>query len=144
MTHLRPVTVDVRHNAMICAPTTAPANFPMSSAAALMGMLLLACGVLAWQALGSMRELALRVAIASCRDAGLQLLDATVALQRIRLARADGELGWQLDYGFDVSADGQQRRSGRIRFHRGALLWVEVPGADNRRDLWVVPGARED
>jgi hypothetical protein len=116
----------------------------MSSAAALMGMLVLACGVLAWQALRAMHERALRVAIASCRDAGLQLLDATVALQRIRLARAEGQLGWQLDYGFDVSADGQQRRTGRIRFHRGALLWIEVPGADNRRDLWVVPGGRDD
>lgn len=116
----------------------------MSSAAALMSMLVLACGVLAWQALRAMHERALRVAIASCRDAGLQLLDATVALQRIRLARAEGHLGWQLDYGFDVSADGQQRRTGRIRFHRGALVWIEVPGADNRRDLWVVPGGRDD
>lgn len=116
----------------------------MSSAAALMGMLVLASGVLVWQALRSMHERALRIAVSSCRDAGLQLLDATVALQSVRLSRVEGQYGWQLDYGFDVSADGQQRRTGRIRFHRGALLWVEVPGADNRRDLWVVPGGRDD
>jgi hypothetical protein len=116
----------------------------MSSTAALMGMLVLASGVLVWQVLRAMHERALAVAMISCRDAGLQLLDATVALQRIGLARSDGQFGWQLDYGFDVSADGQQRRSGRIRFHRGALQWVEVPGADNRRDLWVVPGGKQD
>ena len=92
----------------------------MSSAAALMGMLVLASGVLAWQALRS------------------------VALQRVRFSRAEGQVGWQLDYGFDVSADGQQRRTGRIRFHRGALLWVEVPRGDGSRELWVVPGARDD
>ena len=116
----------------------------MSSAAALMGMLVLASGVLAWQALRSMHGRALRVAVSSCRDAGLQLLDATVALQRVRFSRAEGQVGWQLDYGFDVSADGQQRRMGRIRFHRGALLWVEVPRGDGSRELWVVPGARDD
>lgn len=116
----------------------------MSSAAALIGMLVLACGVLAWQALRAMHERALGVATASCREAGVQLLDATVALQRIGLRRAGGQIGWQLDYGFDVSADGQQRRSGRIRFHRGALQWIEVPGVDDRRDLWVVPGSKQD
>jgi hypothetical protein len=115
----------------------------MSSSAALMAMLVLACAVLAWQALRSMHERALAIAVRSCRDAGLQLLDATVALQRIRLSRVDGQIGWQLDYGFDVSADGQQRRTGRIRFHRGAQLWVEVPGADDRRELWVVPGGKD-
>ncbi len=115
----------------------------MSSTAALIGMLVLACAVLAWQALRSMHERALAIAIRSCRDAGLQLLDSTVSLQRIRLSRIDGQFGWQLDYGFDVSADGQQRRHGRIRFHRGAQLWIEVPGADGGRDLWVVPDAKE-
>lgn len=116
----------------------------MSSFAALFGMLLLATGVLAWQALRSMHERALLIAAKSCRQANLQLLDATVALQRVRLARAEGTLGWQLDYSFDLSADGQQRGQGRLRFHRGALLWIEMPRGDNNRDLWVVPSGRDE
>ena len=115
----------------------------MSSFAALFGMLLLACAVLAWQALRAMHERALVIAAKSCREANLQLLDATVAPQRVSLARAERNLGWQLDYSFDVSADGQQRGQGRLRFHRGALLWIEMPRGDNNRDLWVVTSNRD-
>ncbi|MBK9654985.1 MAG: DUF3301 domain-containing protein [Rhodanobacteraceae bacterium] len=116
----------------------------MSSFTALFGMLLLASGVLAWQALRAMHERALVIATRSCREANLQLLDATVTLQRVRVARAEGSLGWQLDYSFDISADGQQRGQGRLRFHRGALLWIEMPRGDHSRDLWVVPSNRDD
>lgn len=115
----------------------------MSSFTALFGMLLLAIAVLGWQALRAMHERALLIAARSCREANLQLLDATVALQRVRMARAQGSLGWQLDYSFDVSADGQQRGQGRLRFHRGALLWIEMPRGDNSRDLWVVPSGQD-
>lgn len=116
----------------------------MSSLTALFGMLILACALILWLALRSMHERALVIAVDSCRDARLQLLDATVALQRVRWTREGDRVGWLLDYGFDVSSDGQQRRHGRIRFHRGALLWVEVPGSNDRPDLWVVPGGRAD
>lgn len=109
----------------------------MSAAATLIAMLLLAATVLGWQLLRGMHEQAMAVAVRSCSEAGVQLLDATVALQQLRLAREDGQLGWRLDYGFEVSADGQQRRSGRIRFHRGALKWVEMPREGNQRDLWI-------
>lgn len=111
----------------------------MSATATLFALLLLGAGVLAWQLLRAMHESALAVAQRSCGEAGLQLLDATVALQRLRWAREDGRWGWRLDYGFDVSSDGAERRHGRIRFHRGALRWVQMPGATGGRELWVVP-----
>lgn len=116
----------------------------MSSFAALFGMLMLASALMVWLGLRTMHERALVVAVDSCREARLQLLDATVSLQRVRWAREGDQFGWLLDYGFDVSSDGQQRRHGHIRFHRGALLWVEVPGSNDRPDLWVVPGGRAD
>ena len=96
----------------------------MSSAVALFSMLFLAAGVLTWQLLRGLHERALLVAARSCRDAGLQLLDATVSLQHLSLARHRQRLGWQVDYGFDVSLDGQRRQHGRIRFHQGVLQWV--------------------
>lgn len=111
----------------------------MSATASLFALLLLAAGVLAWQLLRGMHENALAVAHRSCREAGLQLLDASVALLQLRWAREDGSWGWRLDYGFDVSQDGAQRHQGRIRFHRGALRWVQMPGAAGARELWVVP-----
>jgi hypothetical protein len=116
-----------------------PSLLPMSAAATLIAMLLLATAVLGWQLLRGMHERAMQVAVRSCREAGVQLLDATVALQQLRLAREDGQFGWRMDYGFDISADGQQRRSGRIRFHRGALKWVEMPRDGSHRDLWIAP-----
>jgi len=115
----------------------------MSSAATLIGMLLVASTVLVWLSLRGLHERALGIAVSSCRDAGLQLLDSTVALQQLRWAREDGQFGWRLDYNFDVSADGQQRRIGRIRFHRGALLWVEVPRDQDQHELWVAPRKSE-
>jgi hypothetical protein len=111
----------------------------MSSTMTLLGLLLLAIGVLAWLALIALNERALSVAIGSCRDAGLQFLDASVALQSLRLRRLQGQLGWQVDYRFDVSQDGQQRRHGTIRFFRGALEWIEIPGAGEHGELWVSP-----
>ncbi|GMU44846.1 MAG: DUF3301 domain-containing protein [Xanthomonadales bacterium] len=111
----------------------------MSATASLFALLLLAAGVLAWQLLRGMHESALAVAQRSCREAGLQLLDASVALLQLRWAREDGAWGWRLDYGFDVSSDGSRRGHGRIRFHRGALRWIRMPGETDGRDLWVVP-----
>lgn len=120
-------------------PPPPPESAPMSAATTLVAMLLLAVAVLGWLLLRGMHEKAMAVAVRSCREAGVQLLDATVALQQLRLAREDGQFGWRLDYSFDISADGQQRRSGRIRFHRGLLKWVEMPREDNQRDLWIAP-----
>lgn len=127
---------------MITASRPRTQTEPMSSGAALFSMLFLAVAVLVWQLLRGLHERALVIAAKSCRDAGLQLLDATVSLQQLRFTNNRTHWGWQLDYGFDVSVDGQRRLHGRIRFHQGVLQWIEVPRADGEKELWM-PGEHE-
>lgn len=111
----------------------------MTGTAALMALLLLGTLVLVWQLLHGMRELALREAARACEGAGLQLLDMSVALDRLRLARRQAGWAWQLDYRFDVSHDGSSRQHGRLRFLGGQLEWIEMPTADASRELWMGP-----
>ena len=61
------------------------------------------------------RELANRLATDTCRQADVQLLDGTVALLRIGLARPEHG-GWSLrrTYVFDYSEDGFNRRRGFV------------------------------
>lgn len=68
-----------------------------------------------WYASLAAREMANRLAADTCRQADVQLLDGTVSVQRISLARtADG--GWTLrrTYVFDYSEDGYNRRRGFV------------------------------
>ncbi|MEJ2344449.1 MAG: DUF3301 domain-containing protein [Gammaproteobacteria bacterium] len=61
------------------------------------------------------RELGTRVAAETCRRQGLQLLDGTVALRRLRPARSPG--GWltlQRTYQFEYSEDHNNRLRGFI------------------------------
>ena len=61
------------------------------------------------------RELANRLAADTCKQAEVQLLDGTVSLLRMGLARAAGG-GWSLrrTYLFDYSEDGYNRRRGFV------------------------------
>jgi hypothetical protein len=61
------------------------------------------------------RELALAAARRACRDAGVQLLDQTVSMQRLSASR-DSEQRWRLwrQYRFEYSANGYERHSGNI------------------------------
>jgi len=68
-----------------------------------------------WYASLAAREMANRLAADTCKQAEVQLLDGTVSVQRIGLARsADG--GWTLrrTYVFDYSEDGYNRRRGFV------------------------------
>ncbi len=61
------------------------------------------------------REAALEMSARACRSAGLQLLDQTVALNRIGIGRnPDGRLSLQRVYGFEFTVDGRYRRQGRV------------------------------
>lgn len=68
-----------------------------------------------------------------CHDAGLQLLDQSVALQRWTLGRTSGgRIGILRRYGFEVSFDGTDRHPGTISFIGRArsaytLPWREAP-----------------
>jgi hypothetical protein len=81
-----------------------------------------------WQDALSARELARRVSQRLCAEAGVQLLDQTVALRRLALARAgDGWLALRRWYSFDVSTDGSDRHRGSLRLLRGKVEAFSVP-----------------
>ena len=68
-----------------------------------------------WYATMSARERAITAGRKSCIDHGLQLLDDTVALSRLRLARdGSGRLVLARTYRFEFSDTGDNRRTGEI------------------------------
>ena len=79
------------------------------------GILLLAA--LAWLWLDSLkaREAAIAAARAACEQEGLLLLDATVSIASLRLARdGDGRLKLQRAYDFEYSDTGDNRKKGGV------------------------------
>lgn len=62
-----------------------------------------------------------------CREAGVQLLDQSVSLRRLRVARRRGLLTLVRRYSFDVSLDGSDR-------HRA---YLELAG--HRLETWSLP-----
>lgn len=69
----------------------------------------------AWHASLAARELANRVAADTCSRAGVQLLDGTVAVLDLSLARTpDGRLTLRRTYVFDYSEDGYGRQRGFV------------------------------
>jgi uncharacterized protein DUF3301 len=88
-------------------------------------------GLFAWFWMDTLkaRETALAAARRACEADGLQLLDETVAVERLRPSRDDsGRLTVRRDYVFEYSQDGVDR-------HRGALtlLGREVTLLDLRQ-----------
>ena len=78
-------------------------------------MLGLAAGVAYW--LDAMRgyELARAAGKRACQEAGVQLLDDTVELVRLRLRRTHGgRLAWLREYRFEFSDDGAMRHRGQV------------------------------
>lgn len=68
-----------------------------------------------WHASLAARELANRVAAETCNRAGVQLLDGTVAMHRLSVARTPGgSLALRRTYVFDYSEDGYSRRRGFV------------------------------
>lgn len=74
-------------------------------------------GALAWLWFDSVhvREIGVRAAKAVCAAEGLQLLDDTVSIASLSLARDDdGRLLLRRAYSFDYSNTGDNRRSGSV------------------------------
>ncbi|MCK9537852.1 DUF3301 domain-containing protein [Dokdonella sp.] len=90
-------------------------------------LLLVASLVWAWLDALRAREQAIRHGRALCREAGVQLLDQTVSLHRLRVARRDGLPALVRRYAFEVSLDGSDR-------HRGHL---DLGG--HRLEAWSLP-----
>jgi len=89
----------------------------------LLPLLLVLAGFQAWQNALRSRELARDLGRDLCAAARVQLLDQTVALQRLRLVRVPAR-GVQVrrDYRFDFSVDGSDRQRGTLSVLDGRLL----------------------
>ena len=79
-------------------------------------------GLLAWYWIDGVRskELAVAVARRNCEQHGVQLLDQTVVMEKMRLRRDHrGRLLPCRYYHFEFSLDGEERRSGGVIIHAG-------------------------
>lgn len=81
---------------------------------ALILLVLLGLLIWFWQDTLRLRELALGAAHDICRSQQLQLLDATVTLQRVALRRSAGRLRLRRTFQFTYSSAGDDRRTGFI------------------------------
>lgn len=82
-----------------------------------------------WYAGMQVREQAVAVGRRACTGAGLQFLDESVALSRIRFARnANGQLQFLRDYRFEFSDTGDNRRPGLVRMLGERVEWVSLDG----------------
>ena len=95
----------------------------------LLPMLLVLAALWLWQNALRARERARELARGLCARAGVQLLDETVAVRRLRLRRVPGE-GLRLErcYGFEVSVDGADRRRGSLNLLDGDIVSWDLPG----------------
>ncbi len=77
---------------------------------------LLALGLLIWFWRDSLRvrESATRISRQACKSYGVQFLDQTVALQRLRLRWGHSGPHLQRTYQFDYSLEGEGRRTGYL------------------------------
>ena len=83
-----------------------------------------------WYAGMQAREQAVAVSRRACTDAAVQLLDDSVSLRRLRLARdGSGQLRFQRDYRFEFSDNGDNRRPGVVRMLGERAGWVSLDGA---------------
>lgn len=91
----------------------------------------LAC--LAWFWFDSVRakESATRAAVIACNDIQAQLLDQTVALKSLRIARdKSGRVQLQRTYNFELSMDREARSFGRVFLLAKSVSSVQLDHAD--------------
>lgn len=94
--------------------------------------ILILLGFYLWQSALKAREQARAISHALCAQARVQLLDQTVALQRLGIARgADGWLHLRRRYRFELSIDGLDRHQGTLELLDGMLLSHSMPISDH-------------
>ncbi|MEO7051138.1 MAG: DUF3301 domain-containing protein [Rhodanobacter sp.] len=118
----------------------------MSDFANLLLLLVFGTAVGLWLKLSVARERAVREARRQCELHGLQLLDETVGLHRLRLCRANGLRRVERCYGFEVSIDGHDRAPGRLWMIGDTLSSVSLPtiewlSADSNDDAALPPAS---
>jgi len=95
-------------------------------------LILILLGFYVWQSALKAREQARAVSHALCARAQVQLLNQTVALQRVGFARgADGWLHLRRRYRFELSTDGLDRHQGTLELLNGVLLSHSMPMPDD-------------
>ena len=99
----------------------------MSNVQDMLVLLGLGAAIGVWLKLSTARERAVRIARAQCLQHGLQLLDETVGLRRIRLRRVDGLQRVERCYDFEVSISGNDREPGRLWMIGGAMTSLSLP-----------------
>jgi len=103
-------------------------------------VIILILGGFAWLWLDSLkaREASIRAARAACEAEGLMLLDYTVAIASLKIARdKDGRLKLQRAYDFEYSDNGDNRLKGSVVLlgHRVVILNVGLRIAPTVRTL---------
>lgn len=123
----------------------------MSDLSNLLLLVLLLASVGLWLKLSVARERAVLEARRQCQQHNLQLLDETVGLRGLRLRRVNGLRRVERCYGFDVSIDGHDRKSGRLWMIGDALSSLSLPtidllppAASTTSTEMVVPTARDN
>ena len=97
----------------------------------LLPLILVLGGFYIWHDALKAREQAHALSRRVCAQAGVQLLDQTIALQRIGIARgADGWLHLRRRYRFEISTDGTDRQPGTLETFDGELLSHSLPLPD--------------
>lgn len=93
----------------------------------LIALVAIAAGSLAWLQARAAAELARGACVRACRDAGVQLLDHSVALASLRLRRRDdGWIALLRRYDFEFSTDGSDRLPGRLEMLAGRIRWIRL------------------
>jgi len=94
--------------------------------------ILIIFGAGGWYRIMESRERANLVVAATCRKAGLQLLDGTVSFGGLRITRDhQGHLVLERTYNFDYSADGFARKQGFIILRRGHVHSIGLAPEDS-------------
>lgn len=98
-------------------------------------LFLLAIALTIWIWMGALaaREIAIRFGRELCRNAGVQLLDQTVSMTRLRIERVNGVPTLIRRYGFEISLDGSDRHRGHLDLRGHQLGAWSLPHMANLR-----------
>jgi hypothetical protein len=105
-------------------------------------LLALALALWLWMDVLSARERAIAYGRELCRDAGVQLLDQTVSMMRMRIQRVDGLPTLVRRYTFEISLDGSDRHRGHLELRGHQLGAWSLPQMANLRAVPAIAGMR--
>ncbi len=96
----------------------------------MLALILVLLAIYVWQNALKARERARELGHDLCAGAGVQLLDQSVALSGLALARNyEGRLCLRRSYAFEVSLDGHDRHRGGLQMLDGRILSWSLPMA---------------